>query len=122
MFKNFHTYIPTNRPVFLTLILACQIAVLSGFNNDAFLAFLSGLHTFVSSNHPMKKIGVLQLVEHLESVSKASKVMEISRDSFYRYKQLYEQTGFIEDTSQKPVMKNHFNQDIERAVIAFAIT
>ncbi|GAA3916341.1 hypothetical protein GCM10022405_46750 [Gibbsiella dentisursi] len=49
------------------------------------------LHT----NNPIikHKAGLLNLAEELGNVSKSCKVMGVSRDTFYRYRELAEQGG-----------------------------
>ncbi len=51
------------------------------------------LHT----NNPVikHKAGLLNLAEELGNVSKACKVMGVSRDTFYRYRELAEQGGVM---------------------------
>ncbi|HIF9135297.1 IS481 family transposase [Photobacterium damselae] len=80
------------------------------------------LHT---SNPIIKhKAGLLNLAEELGNVSRACKVMGVSRDTFYRYQELVETGGIdalINQSRRTPNLKNRVDSETEQAVLKYAI-
>ena len=70
------------------------------------------------SNNPIikHKAGLLNLAEELQNVSKACKIMGVSRDTFYRYQELVETNGLealINQDRRVPNLKNRVDEATE---------
>ena len=80
------------------------------------------LHT----NNPIikHKAGLLNLAQELQNVSKACKVMGVSRDTFYRYQELVAEGGveaLVDKSRRSPNLKNRVDESIENAVKTYAV-
>ena len=70
------------------------------------------------------KVGLLNLAEELGNVSQACKVMGLSRDTFYRYKEASESGGvkaLLDKNRRVPNLKNRVDEATESAVVQYAI-
>ena len=69
------------------------------------------------------KLGLLNLAEELGNVSKACKMMGVSRDTFYRYQTARDEGGveaLLEKSKKQPNPKNRVEPHVEEAVLEFA--
>ena len=71
------------------------------------------------------KVGLLNLAEELGNVSRALKMIGLSRDTFYRYKAAIEQVGIeslFDRSRRQPNLKNRVDELTEQSVLTHGIT
>ena len=70
------------------------------------------------------KVGLLELARQLGNVSQACKMLGYSRDSFYRFKELYDKGGEFalqEMSRKKPILANRIAPEIEARIVEFSL-
>lgn len=80
----------------------------------------------IHTNNPIikHKAGLLNLAEELNNVSRACKIMGVSRDTFYRYQELAEEGGIdalLNRSRRVPNLKNRVDEVTERTVVDYAV-